>query len=204
MLHLDPRVHGDPHETLPQLDIFPALHERHRLARVVARGAESRSPQSARGYVARDAAKIDAVLEEVLQRLHVHESAQHRWGLAPSHQHVECPAPHRSADADRLYPVHLRRSEPLPLTPEIRHRLSEWTRMRRQRRGVDGARRHPSEDRDVQLRSALGDRLQHSCLVGGARAASREHQCESRFVRRGLAACGHGQEGRFARGRAPG
>ncbi len=81
----------------------------------------------------------------------------------------------------------------LPDLQEVAHAAREVVGVHRQRGGVDRAGRRAAQDRErVLLRVAedVAHRLDHADLVGGARAASSQHQSGSRFHRAGFTRTG--------------
>jgi hypothetical protein len=128
-----------------------------------------------------DAFHGQALLEQLAQRRIV----QQRDRIAPRKQHHRAqPARPRAQDVQGIGAVHVRAAHVLPEFKQVADGAREVVRVRGERGGVDRTGRGAAKDRErvaCGLAQDVAQRLQHAHLVGGARAATRQHQPRPRL-----------------------
>ncbi len=158
----------------------------HRIRIGVARGADADRLQMLLVQAARDAVEVQLLAQQIPQRRVVEQRMRrmHQPAAGDERQHPVQSGP-QHAGGVRL--EHLVHAKIAPHSFDGIHRAPEVRRVRGERDGADGAGGGPGDDGKRTRGTApqqFRDALEHADLVGGARAAARQHQAQVRARRR--------------------
>ena len=163
------------------------------LAGGVARRRDRERLQMAVGDQAGQPVELHQRFQQFGERFVVEQRVRARLAPArhgPAQRQQGEPVRAAAQHAERVGAVHLLGPKPAPDLGDVAHRVIEMVRATGQRRGVDGPRRGAAHDLEwaVLARQTAGDaqvgnRLQHSHLIGSAGTAARKNQRGAGSVR---------------------
>ncbi len=131
-----------------------------------------------------DAAEVEAVAQQLAQRRIVQQRSR-RAAREPAQRQRRQPARAGDADTRRIGAINLMRIEVFPDAHQAGHPGPEILRRHGQRCGVKGAGRGAAKNREriaLRLVQQLANRLQHTDLIAGTRAAAGQDQGGARFA----------------------
>ena len=183
MIHREGALPAQPKWPLPVNDMA-SMHPCDRAPGRVTAGEDGQRGEAAGLQVPGDAGDLLAPRrpEREFERLAewggVDQSPKRRAGEAPAGDQPHAPVPDIAQQRSSIGAEDLLHGQVGPEPGEILDGARQGARVCRQERGIDGAGRHPGDQRKSEIRMTPRQSAQQSHLIGGAGASTVEHDGE--------------------------